>query len=162
MKRIWGLIAACFALAFLGYGASSAAGGGPIPPDVADRLADQADRVAELLESGDTCGAAKEADSLQTAINSAISSGEIPDSISEKPRDDAGELAGNVSCDEPPTETQTTTTATTTQTQTVRAPAPAAPRPKPAPKPKPEPTPTPAPAPEPPPPPPPPSTETTP
>lgn len=45
---------------------------------VADRLASRSEKVASLLESGEACGAKREADLLRNELTEAINDGKVP------------------------------------------------------------------------------------
>jgi hypothetical protein len=80
--------------------------GPTLEPVVAEELAAAADRVADLLAAGDTCGAAHAADDLQDAVVDAVNSGEVPAELQEELAATAGELVDTVNCPPPP-ETET-------------------------------------------------------
>ena len=65
-----------------------------LPPALAERLAGEADAVAELLEAGDPCGAAKRATALHQATIAALNRpGEVPDALKEDLGAGAADLA---------------------------------------------------------------------
>ena len=59
----WLAASAC-ALALAGCGGGEKAAPPTLPTSVADGLATQSESVAQMLDAGDTCGAAQEADEL--------------------------------------------------------------------------------------------------
>jgi hypothetical protein len=82
--------------------------GPTLEPVVAEDLAVAADRVADLLAAGDTCGAAHAADDLQAAVVDAVNRGEVPAELQEELAATANELVDTVNCPPPPeTETET-------------------------------------------------------
>jgi hypothetical protein len=99
-------LVACAALAGCGGDGETAEPPPPsIEPAVAEELAQAADRVANLLANGDTCGAAHAADDLQDAVVAAVNEGSIPPELQEQLGTSAGELVNTVNC--PPPETDT-------------------------------------------------------
>jgi hypothetical protein len=98
------LAAAGCALALAGCGGDSeeATTSGPvIPAPIAEDLASQSDRIADLLEAGDLCGAAQEADVLLRAADEAIQDGQIPQALQGELQKVAIELQNTVNCPEP-------------------------------------------------------------
>jgi hypothetical protein len=86
---------------------SGCAGGGsddstpPRPafaPAVAQELSAAADRVADLLAAGDTCGAAHAADDLQRDVIEAVNAGDVPPAFQEELGAVAAELVNEVNC----------------------------------------------------------------
>ncbi len=65
---------------------------------VAEALAASADRVADLLAAGDTCGAAHAADDLQLAVIQAVNAGDVPAAFQEELGAVAAELVDGVNC----------------------------------------------------------------
>jgi hypothetical protein len=81
-----------------------------IPSAVALDLADRSDTVAQLLDSGDTCGAGEEAAALRQAVTDAINAQQIPADYLEELQGVANELELQVPrCPEPPPPPPTTT-----------------------------------------------------
>lgn len=93
----WLAVFAC-ALALAGCGGGDEAAPPTLPPGVAEGLATQSESVAELLDAGETCGAAQEADDLVAAVESAIASGEVPVAFRASLRETAVELQNEINC----------------------------------------------------------------
>jgi outer membrane biosynthesis protein TonB len=91
-----------------------------ISRSAARSLAAQSDAIAASLRSGDSCGAAAQAQQLRSHVERAIASGSIPPRLATDAHRAAAGLAAQISCVQPP------------------PPPPAEPaKPKPEPKPKP-------------------------
>jgi hypothetical protein len=73
-----------------------------IPSALADELAQRSDTVAEKLEAGDICGAAREADVLEDRVETLIAAGEIPQRYERELESEAIWLRDNVNCPDPP------------------------------------------------------------
>jgi TolA-binding protein len=99
------LAAFASALALAGCGGGEEAAPPTLPPGVADGLATQSESVAELLDAGDTCGAAQEANALVDAVEAAIAAGEVPVAFRASLRETAVELQNEINCP-PPAEDQ--------------------------------------------------------
>ncbi|HEX5469574.1 MAG TPA: hypothetical protein VFW80_11070 [Gaiellaceae bacterium] len=72
-----------------------------IPPSVAQPLAAASDSIADRLDAGDECGAAKQADALKEAADEAISSGRIPAAYQDEVERAVTALQENVNCESP-------------------------------------------------------------
>jgi hypothetical protein len=74
-----------------------------IPSDVALKLADRSDEVAQKLDEGDSCGAGDKAAELRKEVTDAINAGEIPPEYLEELSGVANELEFDVPrCAQPP------------------------------------------------------------
>jgi hypothetical protein len=73
-----------------------------LPPGVAERLAEQSDAIADKLDAGDTCGAAREADLLNDEAQAAIDAGDVPPAFQAELMSTVAELVDNVNCPQPP------------------------------------------------------------
>jgi hypothetical protein len=73
-----------------------------LPPRLAERLAAQSEAIADKLDAGDTCAAAQEADGLKNAVEQAIGSGAVPESLQSELLATARELQNDVNCPQPP------------------------------------------------------------
>jgi hypothetical protein len=110
--------AALLALAVAGALVLAACGGDPareaslLPAALADRLADQADRVAARLEAGDPCAALAEADRLRARVRSEIAEGRIPRAMRAPLVDAVRSLAAAISCEPDPPATEAPNDAT--------------------------------------------------
>lgn len=89
--------------------ALAACGGGDARPEepglpraVAERLAQESEAIAERLDAGDTCGAAKQADVLENAVEEAIGNGDVPDAFQAELLETARQLQNDVNCPQPP------------------------------------------------------------
>jgi len=84
-------------------GEDTAAAGGGIPSDTANRLAEMSDEISASLENGDVCDAAARADDLKAAVSEA----RIPAELRPEVEAGADQLVNVVNCDAEP---ETTTT----------------------------------------------------
>lgn len=71
-----------------------------LPPEVANDLAAKSDQIADALDSGDVCGAARLADRLKNAVEAAVSGGRVPPAFQEELEQTATDLQNEVNCDE--------------------------------------------------------------
>lgn len=69
-----------------------------ISAGTAQALADQADGIADTLESGDVCGAAHEADAFDQAVIDAINGGRVPAAFQESLLATAHKLRDTINC----------------------------------------------------------------
>ena len=69
-----------------------------LPAATADRLAGKSERIADQLDSGDMCGAARSADELDAAVAEA----EVPAEIRSELEAAAEQLVNSVNCPQPP------------------------------------------------------------
>jgi hypothetical protein len=80
-----------------------------IPGEVADKLAERSDEVAQKLDEGDACGAGEKAAELRKEVTEAINAGEIPPEYLEELQGVANELELQVPvCQQPPPPPPTT------------------------------------------------------
>jgi hypothetical protein len=96
----------CSALA-LALGGCGGEGGqrdpGPrIDGAAASELADRSDEIARLLDEGDICGAAHEADLLRAQAQDEVDAGSVPRALGAELVAKADELVNEVNCPEPP------------------------------------------------------------
>jgi hypothetical protein len=84
-------------------------GGGDARPEepglrraVAERLAQESEAIADMLDAGDTCGAAQQADVLEDAVEDAIGNGDVPEAFQAELLETARELQNDVNCPQPP------------------------------------------------------------
>jgi hypothetical protein len=74
-----------------------------IPSEVALKLADRSDEVAQKLDEGDSCGAGDKAAELRKEVTDAINAREIPPEYLEELQNVANELEFDVPrCAQPP------------------------------------------------------------
>ena len=71
-----------------------------LPPEVANDLAAKSDQIADALDSGDVCGAARLADRLKNAVEAAVSGGRVPPAFQDELEQTATDLQNEVNCDE--------------------------------------------------------------
>jgi hypothetical protein len=71
-----------------------------ISPALAKALASKSDSVAEALEAGDVCEAARRADELKHAVDTAISGGKVPTLLQGELERTATDLQNEVNCEE--------------------------------------------------------------
>jgi hypothetical protein len=69
-----------------------------IPGAVAKALASKSDSIAEALEAGDVCVAARRADELKHAVDAAISGGKVPVLLQGELERTATDLQNEVNC----------------------------------------------------------------
>ena len=87
-------------LAACGGGSNVSAEGPTLPRSVADDLAGRSDQIADALEGGDVCGAARLADELKDAVEAAVAGGRIPPAFQEELERTATDLQNQVNCEE--------------------------------------------------------------
>jgi hypothetical protein len=98
----WLAAAGCaLALAGCGGGSEATPSEPVIPARVADDLAAQSEEIAASLESGDRCGAARQADALNDSVNQAVTKGQIPQALQGELQNVVSELVNNVNCPRP-------------------------------------------------------------
>lgn len=98
----WLAAVAC-TLALVGCGGGEEAAPPPaLPSALAVDLAAASEAVAERLEAGDVCGAARQADALKNAAGEAIAAGEVPAALRAPLRKTTIELQNEVNCPPPP------------------------------------------------------------
>jgi hypothetical protein len=98
----WLAAAGCaLALAGCGGGSEATPSEPVIPARVADDLATQSEEIAASLESGDRCGAARQADALNDSVNQAVTKGQIPRTLQAELQSVVSELVDNVNCPQP-------------------------------------------------------------
>jgi outer membrane biosynthesis protein TonB len=73
-----------------------------LPRALAERLASESDAIADKLDAGDECGAAQQADILESAVEEAIAAGQIPDEFQAELLENAQQLQNDVNCPQPP------------------------------------------------------------
>jgi hypothetical protein len=71
-----------------------------LPRAVANDLAARSDQIADALDSGDRCGAARIADRLKNAVDAAVSGGQVPPAFQEELEQTATDLQNEVNCEE--------------------------------------------------------------
>ena len=96
----------CSALA-LAVGGCGGDGGQPDPgPQIdgaaASELADRSDEIARMLDEGDVCGAAHEADLLRAQAQAEVDDGSVPRALGAELVAKADDLVNEVNCPEPP------------------------------------------------------------
>ena len=96
------LAALSLAIALAGCGGSSgtSAQEAALPRAVANDLAGKSDEIADALDSGDVCGAAKLADQLKDAVDAAVSDGQVPPAFQDELEQTATDLQNEVNCEE--------------------------------------------------------------
>jgi len=67
----------------------------------ASELADRSNEIARLLDEGDVCGAAHEADLLRAQAQAEIDEGRVPGTLGAELVAKADDLVNEVNCDEP-------------------------------------------------------------
>jgi hypothetical protein len=75
--------------------------GPTIQSAVAQQLAGSSDEIAQLLDAGDTCGAAHAADRLRNELTAAINGGAIPGLYLEDLSSSVNELQAQLRCSPP-------------------------------------------------------------
>jgi hypothetical protein len=73
-----------------------------LPRAVAERLAQESEAIADMLDAGDTCGAAQQADVLEDAVEEAIGNGDVPEAFQAELLETARQLQNDVNCPQPP------------------------------------------------------------
>ncbi|MDX6633553.1 MAG: hypothetical protein QOG09_820 [Solirubrobacterales bacterium] len=97
LAMVW---ATAFVLALSGCGrdGAPAAHRARLPKPVAERLAGSSEQLATLIESGDTCGAATQADTLQHDAAAAIAARRVPPAFRRQLTAATAQLADQVNC----------------------------------------------------------------
>jgi hypothetical protein len=95
------LAALVCALVLAGCGGDEGSAPPALPPAVAADLATKSESIADLLDAGNTCGAARQADVLVRAVETAITSGRVPVAFRASLRKTATELQNEVNCPPP-------------------------------------------------------------
>jgi hypothetical protein len=72
-----------------------------IPSAVANELAERSDAVADKIDAGDICGAARDADALEDRVETLIAAGEIPRRYRKELQSEAIWLRDEVNCPQP-------------------------------------------------------------
>jgi hypothetical protein len=72
-----------------------------IPSAVANELAGKSEAVAQKIDAGDVCGAARDADVLEDRVEALIAAGEIPRRYRKELQSEAIWLQANVNCPQP-------------------------------------------------------------
>ena len=106
--KLWpsGWLTVCSALA-LAVGGCGGDGGqratGPqIDGAAASELADRSDEIARLLDEGDVCGAAREADLLRAQAQAEVDDGSVPRALAGELVRKAEDLVNEVNCEAEP------------------------------------------------------------
>jgi hypothetical protein len=73
-----------------------------LPRALAERLATASEAIAQRLDAGDTCGAARQADALKDEAEAAIAAGDIPAELQSELISTVDELVNTVNCPAPP------------------------------------------------------------
>ena len=98
----WLAAAGCaLTLAGCGGGTEATPSESTIPAPIAEDLATRSEEIAATLEGGDVCGAAKQADELNDAVNDAMAEGQIPKALQEELQNVVAELVNGVNCEQP-------------------------------------------------------------
>jgi hypothetical protein len=71
-----------------------------LPRAVANDLAAKSDQIADALDSGDRCGAARLADRLKDAVEAVVSGGQVPPAFQHELEQTATDLQNEVNCEE--------------------------------------------------------------
>jgi len=93
-------VSLAIALAGCGDSTRTSAQEPALPPEVANDLAAKSDQIADALDSGDVCGAARLADRLKNAVEAAVSGGRVPPAFQDELEQTATDLQNEVNCDE--------------------------------------------------------------
>jgi len=88
------------ALAGCGEGSGTSAQEPVLPRAVANELAAKSDQIADALDSGDLCGAARLADRLKVAVEAAVSGGQVPPAFRGELDQTATDLQNEINCEE--------------------------------------------------------------
>lgn len=75
-----------------------------LPRGLASELADTSEAIADALDAGDVCGAAQLADELETAVEAAVASGQVPAELQGELEGTALELQNGINCTPEPDE----------------------------------------------------------
>ena len=95
------LTGAVLALAACGGGGDARPEEPGLPRSVAERLAQESEAVADMLDAGDVCGAAQQADKLVDSVEQAIAAGDVPDAFQAELTANAEQLQNDVNCPQP-------------------------------------------------------------
>ena len=100
----WLTVCSALALALGGCGSDGGQRdpGPQIDGAAAAELADRSDKIARLLDEGDVCSAAHEADLLRGQAQAEIDDGSVPGAFADELVGKADDLVNEVNCDEPP------------------------------------------------------------
>ena len=100
----WLTVCSALALAVGGCGGDGAQRepGPQIERAAASELADHGDEIARLLDEGDVCGAAHEADLLRAQAQAEVDDGSVPRALAAELVAKSEDLVNEVNCDEPP------------------------------------------------------------
>jgi hypothetical protein len=101
-RRAGTLAAVSLAIALAGCGDSTrtSAQEQAVPRAVANDLAAKSDQIADALDSGDVCGAARLADQLKSAVEAAVSGGQVPPAFQHELERTATDLQNQVNCED--------------------------------------------------------------
>jgi hypothetical protein len=99
----WLTVCSALALAVGGCGGNGGQRdpGPQIDAPAASELADRSDEIARLIDEGDVCGAAHEADLLRAQAQAEVDDGSVPRTLGAELVAKADELVNEVNCDEP-------------------------------------------------------------
>ena len=97
-------LTACSAILLAGCGGEDPqrADGPAIDRTAATRLAATSDEIAELIDQGDECTAAHQADELLAAVREEIAAGTVPPALAPELEANAQALQNEVNCEPPP------------------------------------------------------------
>ena len=100
----WLTVCSALALALGGCGGDGGQRnpGPQIDGATASELADRSDEIARLLDEGNVCGAAHEADLLRAQAQAEVDDGSVPRALGAELVAKADDLVNEVNCDEPP------------------------------------------------------------
>lgn len=100
----WLTVCSALALALGGCGGDGGQRdpGPQIDGAAASELADRSDEIARLLDEGDVCGAAHEADLLRAQAQAEVDDGSVPPALGAELVAKADDLVNEVNCAEPP------------------------------------------------------------
>jgi len=93
-------VSLAIALAGCGDSTRTSAQEPALPPEVANDLAAKSDQIADALDSGDVCGAARLADRLKNAVEAAVSGGRVPPAFQDELEQTTTELQNEVNCED--------------------------------------------------------------
>jgi hypothetical protein len=105
LRSAW--LAACSAalavtLAGCGGGSEQEPPPSRIDQATAETLAAESERIAELLDAGDECTAAHQADELKRSVDRAVAAGRVPSDLGTELAKTAEALVNEVNCPPPP------------------------------------------------------------
>ena len=100
----WLTVCSALALALGGCGGDGGQRnpGPQIDGATASELADRSDEIARLLDEGNVCGAAHEADLLRAQAQAEVDDGSVPPALGAELVAKADDLVNEVNCAEPP------------------------------------------------------------